>query len=171
LDEYNDKSNEAYGQAAYDLNGLKDSNDFDQDPSGNWEGAKKHFQNLRAEYEKSLRLWTKSGTHCNYDDLDLISPDLSGTTGPVIVMLNMHKHMQDNKGLLSSCASLLPPGLSKQSGIRGRPTKLTGLLITKAGGRCGPGGKKKASVLSNAASNSARLALDSIASKNEAKTR
>jgi len=171
LDEYNDESNEAYGQAAYELNGLKDPNDFDQYPSGNWEGAKKYFQNLGAEYEKSLRLWTKSGTHCDYDDLDSISPDLSGTTNPV--MLYMHKHMQVNKGLLSSCASLLPMGLSNQSGIRGRPTKQppTGHLITKAGGRCGPGGKKKVSVSSNAASNSARLALDSIASKNEAKTR
>jgi hypothetical protein len=168
LVEYNDWSNEAYGKPAYDLRGLKHPNEFDQYPSNKWEALKKQFNILGSQYEKSLQCWRKSGTHCDYDDLDDISP--SGTNSAI--MLYMHDHMQVNPGLLSSCTSSLPPGLSNQSGIRGRPTNQppTGVLATKSGGRCGPGGKKKGSVSSNAASSSARLALESIASKNEAKT-
>jgi hypothetical protein len=132
LVEYNDRSNEAYGKPAYDLRGLKHPNEFDQYPSNKWEALKKQFNKLGSEYEKSLQRWRKSGTHCDYNDLDDISP--SGTTSAI--MFYMHDYMQVNPELLSSCDSFLPPGLSNQSGIRGRHTNQppTGVLGTKSGG-------------------------------------
>jgi hypothetical protein len=119
---------------------------FDHYPSDKWEGAQKIYKKIGAEHENSLRLWTKSGTHCDYDELDLINPSPTENTAPL--MLYLHKHMQARPSLLSSCASLLPHGLTSQSGNRGRPTKPS-VAVMKSGGRCGPKGKK-GSVLSHA---------------------
>ena len=169
---YNDNSIRAYGNLAHQSLGLPPSlhdpalfRPVEGDSATTWKSARDRFKLLGGEYEKSLRMWTQSGTHCDYEDLDNINPDPATCTSPC--MIYMHYFMRAHPQLLEVCTSLLPADVASQSNISGCNIRRGAAPRNKSnGGRSGPGnGSKKNKV----GSDIAIAALDSIASKNSAK--
>jgi hypothetical protein len=81
-------------------------------------------------------------------------------------MIYMHLHMQDRPSLLNTCVSFLLKGVASQSNICSDRTWRTAEVGMAPGGRRGPSSRGK---MSGSKSTSAHLALESIASKNNAK--
>jgi hypothetical protein len=133
--------------------------------NNSWNVAMKKYKNLGDEYEKYLRIWTNSDMHCTFDDLDYINPDPEKCPSPCTIY--MHLHRQERPSLLNACVSFLPKGVVSQSKVRGDHTWRTAELGMAPVGRHGPSSRANKAEFK---STSAHLALESIASKNNAKT-
>jgi hypothetical protein len=81
-------------------------------------------------------------------------------------MIYMHHHMQDHPSLLNACVSFPPKDVASHSSIHGDRTRRTAEVGMAPGGRHGPGSRGKKA---GSKSTSVRLALESIASKNNAR--
>jgi hypothetical protein len=161
---YNDTSVAAYGMPAHRLlptPALPDPSVFQIIPNTMWKRSQEKFKLLASEYENSLRMWTKLGTHCDYEDLNNIDPDPTTCTSPC--MIYMHYYMRAHPELLAGCLGCLPPDAVSQSNVRGSNIHRVAMTQKKGGRRgSGSGGKK-------VGSDNACCALDSITSRNNAK--
>ncbi len=80
----------------------------------------KEYKNLEGEYKKYLRIWTKSGMHCIFDDLNNINPEPEKCPSPC--MIYVHLHIRDHPTLLNACVYFLPKGVASQSNVCGDRT-------------------------------------------------
>jgi hypothetical protein len=85
--------------------------------NNSWKVVQTKYKRLGGKYEKYLRIWTKSGMHCAFDDLDNINPNPKKCPTPC--MIHMHHHMRDCPSLLNACVSFLPKDVVSQSNILG----------------------------------------------------
>lgn len=158
--------------AAYGLHAHVGRVSQQQDPSvfrpispTQWKKAEAKFKQLYALYEKSLRIWTVSGTNCDYEELRNLCPEEEGSRH---ICVYMHYFVRDHKQLLELCTASLPKAAfrdstTKRSNSTFSPTKGR----RGRGRRGGAGGNTDKEKSSSTASNQFRDdAMISIAEKN-----
>ena len=132
-------------------------------PPSQWKRAEERFKFLYGRYEKSLLIWTESGTNCDYDEIKNLTPPEEPTTH---LYCYMHQFVREHKQLLQLCTATLPKNAFHDSTYWRR----TPILPLKRGKKKGGGGSVSRSEKENAtatASNQYRNdAMISIADKN-----
>ena len=133
ITEYNNTSVEEYGTRLYDYTeNTIDASKFDPIPSTAWMKVQKALKNLSSDYEQDFKKWTKSGTHCDFDDIGEIEPE-----GASEVVAYFHAFVSNNGNMMFVVLSRLHPNTFSESS-RGAPGKGGG---GKKGG--GARGKKR----------------------------
>jgi hypothetical protein len=151
ITEYNNTSVEEYGTRLYDYTeNTIDASKFDPIPATAWKKVQKGLKDLSSDYEHEFKKWTKSGTHCDFDDIGDIEPE-----GASEVVEYFHAFVSKNGDMMFVVLSRLHPNTFSESS-RGAPGKGGG---GKKGG--GARGKKR-----NNANVFTEEAMESIRDKN-----
>lgn len=164
---HNNADDATYGKHAHPkVSQAVDPMEFQPIPPSQWKRAEERFKFLYSKYEKSLLIWTESGTNCDYDELKNLSPPEEGNKH---LYVYMHYFVRDHKQLLQLCTASLPKNAFRDSTSK-RRTPLSPLKRGKK--RNGAGAavsrSEKENATSTAASNQYRNdAMISIADKNE----
>ena len=160
IEEYNDKNNEEYGSDAHNVADFdQDASQFTPIPIGSWQMLYKVLKKLSLEYEKKYSESKESGYHGEFGDLESLQPYLN----------YFHQALEEsNKGDIFREAILatLPEGTFSDS-TRGAPAGNRQRSNRGRKGGRGGGGRGGSKRSFNGGDQSA--ALDSIASKNQAK--
>ncbi len=101
-----------YGVVAYNNTAgiTADPAKFEPVDPDDWMDGKKFFNGLMKDYEKLMRIVTKSGSHGSFEEVVLTQ---DRTTNPFMIYL--HQHMLENKSMFEACVGCLHAGTAFES--------------------------------------------------------
>ncbi len=100
--------------------------------------GKKFFNGLMRDYEKLMRVMTRSGSHGSFKEIVLTQEK---TTNPYMIYL--HQHMLDNTSLFDTCVGCLHAGTAFESTPGGNLISAVNRRNQKRGGSTGGARRKK----------------------------
>ena len=133
-----------YGVIAYNNTAgiTADPSKFEPVDPNDWKSGKKFFTGLMKDYEKLIRVITRSGSHGSFEDVVLTQEK---TMNPFMIYL--HQHMLDNKSMFETCVGCLHAGTAFESTPGGSLNSAVDHSNQKRGGNAGGARRKKKSWL------------------------
>jgi hypothetical protein len=163
LVEYNKDDVVAYGTHAHaNVTQKVDPKVFQQIPTTQWKRAEERCKQLYANYEKSLLIWTESGTNCDYEELKNLEVTEAGNRH---VCVYMHYFVREHRELLQLCTATLPTNAFRDSTYQ-RRTPISPVKRGRKRGSRGERGDKENSAAAAASNQYRDDAMISISEKN-----
>ena len=133
-----------YGVIAYNNTAgiTADPSKFEPVDPDDWKSSKNFFNGLMKDYEKLIRVMTRSGSHGSFEDVVLTQEK---TTNPFMIYL--HQHMLNNKSMYETCVGCLHAGTAFESTPGGSLNSAIDHSNQKRGGSAGGARRKKKSWL------------------------